>query len=322
MLAVIIAVAALLVMMFVQGYIGGGDADELAALVEARGAAPADLIVAGAGTRRVVVIGDVAGRSVPKIIAQQVLRALARTGGVDALVVEADTLHQAAFDRYTATTPEDASLLTRPGGLLPAGEAGRQWLELYRTVWAINEELGADRRIRILAAGPGPWPPASALPPKRAAEAYARRGLEMADRVGQQMLERTSRSRVVALVDALQALRSGSGELRVGGGGAIEAQWFAATLAARYPMDVYSVLVDASLGRTDYPPVAQYAGTRVHERLRKAIPSDIVAVPVTGPIGEYRDPILVRTGPGISFSILPDGHTFSQLADGYVFLPQ
>ena len=107
-----------------------------------------------------------------------------------------------------------------------------------------------------------------------------------------------------------------------GGGGAIRANWFAATLAERYPVDVYSVLVDASLDPSGYPLVAQYAGTRVHARLRKAIPGDIVAVPVSGPIGEYRDPILVRTGPGIGFSIAPDDHTFAQLADGYVFLPQ
>lgn len=322
MTAVAIGVAALLIALFVQGYIGGGDADELSRLIETRGAAPGDLIVSSAGARRVIVIGDVAGRSAPKLIARQVLEAFARTRGVDALVVDADTALQPVFDRYTATVPEDASILTRQAGLLPAGDAGRQWLELYRAVWSINEELGADRRVRILAVGPGPWPPAQALPPKDAAQAFAARGRAMADRVSDQMLSRTSRSRVIALVDPLQALRSGMGELRVGGGGAMQAHWFAATLAERYPVDVYSVLIDASLDRTGYPLVAQYAGTRVHERLRKAIPGDIIAVPVTGPVGAYDNPILVRTGPGISFSMLPEGHTFAQLADGYVFLPQ
>lgn len=322
MIAVTIGVTALLVMLIVQGYVGGGDADELSELIESRGAPPANLILKGAGTRRVIVIGDIANRSAPKRIAQQVLRALAASTGVDALVVDADTALQPVFDRYTATVPEDASILTREAALLPPGDAGRHWLELYRAVWAVNEELGADRRIRILAVGPGPWPPAQALPPKDAAEAYAGRGIAMADRVSEQMLDRTSRSRVVALVDALHALRSGSGELRVGGGGAMEAQWFAATLAQRYPVDVYSVLVDASLERSGYPLVAQYAGTRVHERLRKAIPGDIVGVPATGPIGDYRDPILVRTGPGIGFSLVPSDQRLADLVDGYVFLPQ
>ena len=322
MLAVGISVAALLVMLFVQGYIGGGDADELSEFVRAQGSPPAEMIASSAGSRRVVVIGDVPGSSVPKRLAQEVMREMAAHGGVDALVVEVDTLLQPVFDRYTATAPEDASLLTRVPGLLPAGDAGRHWLELYRSVYAINEQLGADRRIRILAAGPGPWPPRQALPPKEAAESYARRGSRMAERVSALMLERTSSSRIVALVDPLQAIRSGSGELRVGGGGAIQTTWFAADLAGRYPVDVYSVLVDASLESTGYPLVVQYAGTRVHERLLKAIPSEAVGMPAAGPVGEYGDPLLLRTGPGVTVSLLPDDHTLADLVDGYVFLPQ
>jgi len=144
----------------------------------------------------------------------------------------------------------------------------------------------------------------------------------MAERIAAQMLERTSRSRVVALVDPLQAIRTGSAELRVGGGGAIDAHWLAATLAERYPVDVYSVLLDASLESTGYPLVVQFAGTRLHERLLKAIPGEAVGMPASGPIGDYRNPILLRTGPGVTVSILPDDHRLADLASGYVFLPQ
>ena len=322
MIAVSLTVLALLVTLFVQGYVGGGDADELAEFVEAQGSAPVELIVNGAGARRIVVIGDVQGMAAPKRLAQQVLGELAARSGVDGLVVDVDSALQDAFDRYTATAPEDASILTRAEGLLPSGEEGRHWLELYRSVYAINEELGADRRIRILAAAPGPWPPRAALPPKAAAEAYAARGREMAERVSAQMLERTSRSRVVALVDPLQTFRTGHGELRVGGGGAIHADWFAAALAARYPVDVYSVLLDASLEGTGYPVVMQFGGTRVHERLLKAVPSEAVGMPASGPVGDYRDPVQLRTGPGVTATIMPDDHTLATLVDGYVFLPQ
>ena len=321
-LAIAIGVAALLVTLFVQGFIGGGDADELREFVEAQGSSPIELIASGVGARRIVVIGDVPGMSAPKTLAEQALREMAAHGGVDALVVEGDSALQQVFDRYTATTPEDASILTRAEGLLPAGEVGRQWLDLYRAVYAINEELGADRRIRILAAAPEAWPPRAALPPKEAAESYAARGRAMAERVSTQMLERTSRARVVALVDPLQAIRSGSGELRVGGGGAITSNWFAAELAARYPVDVYSVLLDVSLDNSGYPLVVQYAGTRLHQRLMKAIPSESTGMPTSGPIGEYRSPLVLRTGPGITVSILPDDHTLADLVDGYVFLPQ
>lgn len=322
MIAITIAVVALLITLFVQGYVGGGDADELSEFVATQGSAPVELIVNGAGARRVVVIGDVQGMAAPKRLAQQVLSELAARRGVDALVVDVDTTFQNAFDRYTATSPEDASILTRAEGLLPAGEEGRHWLELYRAVYAINAELGADRRIRIMAAAPGPWPPREALPPKGAAEAYAMRGSAMAERVSEQMLERTSRSRVVALVEPLQAIRTGHGELRVGGGGAIRADWFAAVLAQRYPVDVYSVLVDASIEGTGYPVVVQFAGTRVHERLLKAIPAESVGLPASGPIGDYQNPLQLRTGPGVTASILPDDHTLATLVDGYVFLQQ
>lgn len=321
MTAITLGVAALLVTLFVQGYIGGGDADELSAFVGEHGMPPAELVMADAGARRVVVIGDVPGLALPKELTARVLRALAEQRGVDALVVGVDGALQPEFDRYTATTPEDASILTRATGLLPAGDEARAWLELYRTVYAINEALGADRRIRILAAAPGPWPPRAALPPKEAAQAYATRGAAMAERVSAQMLERTSRARVVALVDPLQAIRSGYGELRVGGGGAIRADWFAAELARRYPVDVYSVLLDTSLEGSGYPTVVQFSGTRVHDRLLKAIPSEAVGLPASGPIGEYHDPLELRTGPGVTASILPDEHTLATLVDGYVFLP-
>lgn len=319
--AALIGVAALVVMLFVQGYIGGGDSGALAAFVEDRGRDPVDMIVSRAGSRRAIVIGDIPGSGAPKELAQTILRELAGGRGVDALVVDVDSAHQPAFDRYTATRPEDASILTRAPGLLPAGEAGRQALELYRAVWAINEELGADRRMRILAVAPGAWPPPTALPPRAAAEAYAARGQAMADRVAEQMLERTSRARVVAVVDALHALRATAGELRVGGGGAIRADWFAAALSRRYPVDVFSVLPDAAMDMSGYPIVAQYAGTRLHERLRKAVPARAVGLPAAGAIAEPRDPVIVRTGPGISLTIVPTPHTLAELTDVYVFLP-
>lgn len=319
MAAVVLATAALIAMLFVQGYLGGGDSDALEAYAEASGDSPVDLIVSGAGARRIIVIGDVAGRAEPKRIAQGVLEQLALSLGVDALVVDLDSTHQSALDRYTGTTPEDASILTRAPRLLASGEGGRQSLELYRAVWALNQELGADRRVRILAAGPGPWPPTDALPPKEAAEAFARRGTAMADRIEEQMLGRTSRSRVIALVDALQALRSGPGEIQVGGGRALEVDWLAATLAERYPVDVYSALPDLSLERTGYPVVAQYAGTRLYERLQKAIPARMVGLPVGGPLVEVRDPLLIRTGPGITMS-LPEQTTLRDMADAYIFI--
>lgn len=318
--AAVIGVVALIATLLVQAFMSGGDSAEVQAFAQRRGSAPAEHVVSAAGARRVIVIGDVTGHAGPKRIAADVLSALAGSRGVDALVVDVDSAHQQAFDRYTATTPEDASILTRRAGLLPAGDDGRHALELYRAVWALNERLGPDRRIRIIAAAPGPWPPPAALPPTEAARLFADRGRAMAERVSDQLLDRTSTARAVALVDPLQALRGG-GTLRVRGGGMMPVEWFAAALAQRYPVDVYSALPDAQGDAGRPPVVARYAGTELLQRVRRALPREALGLPIEGPLLEAQDPVLVETGPGVTLAIEPEGATLSDLANGYLFLP-
>lgn len=314
-----IGVLALVAALVLEGRSSGEQTTQFRQLVEERAGDPVDLVVAGAGNRRIIVIGDAPGASAPKRLAGAVLRRLAGGGGVDALVVGVDTSYQGALDRYIVSDPEDASILLQQSGLVD-GREGRALLELFRSVYRLNEELGADRRIRILAAASEPWPPAGSLAPREAAQRFARRGTEMAERIDATLLSRSSRTRAVVLVDALQALRGGYGELSGGGAGDLEARWMAAVLAERYPIDIFSVLPDAPFEASGYTNVASYAGTRVYPLVRRAGRSGAFALPMTEPLRSVREPIRLRTGTGISLQIMPSGYSFGEVASAYVFL--
>jgi len=318
MVAAAIGVLALLGALYLEGTpdVGAGALEEL---LEQRRAEPAELIARGAGNRRIVVIGDVRGRGEPKRIAAEVLQRLAEGPGVDALVVGLDARHQSALDRYTATTPEDASILTRAPGLIPEAEEGRALLELFRSVYRLNQELGADRSIRLIAAAAGAWPPDEALSPRAAAQRFANRGAAMAERVESEILGSTSGTRIVVLVDALQSLKGGGAELVAGGGEPLQVEWMAAALRQRYPVDVYTALPDGALDVRGYPVVARYTGTSLNARLRR-LTGGTYALPVAGPLRDDTAPLQVQTGPGVSLRFTPDQYTLRDVADVYVQL--
>lgn len=315
----IIGAIALLAALWFQGRTGGSDAERYARFVDERAADPVEMISRAAGSRRVVVIGDIDGMSAPKKLAAGVLRAFARESGVDALVVDVDSSYQTALDRYISTAPEDASILMREAGLIDGTTAGRDMLELFREVYRLNVEVGADRRIRIIAAAGDGWPPRASLSPKAAAQRFAQHGTNMAQRIDDEILGRTSGTRIVALVESLQALKGGGAEVAAGGGAPTPVHWMAAELAERHPVDVYTVLPDAPLENRGYPLVARYGGTTLYSRLRPP-GSGSFAVPVVDPIRSASAPVKLRTGPGVSLKMLPDDYTLGTVADAYVRL--
>ena len=68
--------------------------------------------------------------------------------------------------------------------------------------------------------------------------------------------------------------------------------------------------------------VLEVVADELHVGLREPGSRAPVGLPVAGPIGAFREPLRIRTGPGVSITIQPDGHTLADLVDGYVFLPQ
>lgn len=312
----IVAVAALLEMRT-----GGGPEAELAAHARENLADPLDVIEAAGRTRRLLFLADVPSAAAPKRLAAEAIERLAQGPGLDLVVLEVDAEEQPFIDRYLATSPEDASILmSRPRAIREEDASSRTFLDIYRTVWRVNQDLGAHRRIRIVAADRPGWPPPRATSLHDAARMYGERDAHMVDAVTQRALAREPGARVLFFVSGLHALRSGGGRLQTGGTRPVEVQWLAARLAARFPQDVFTVLVDASPLRAVATEVATYRGTHLGDVLRRGgIPSGS-AFRLDGSFDAItRTPIRVVTTTGLDFVLEPRAVPLSEVADAYVY---
>lgn len=314
-LAVLIAAAALLEMRRAPG----ADA-ALTDYARESAAEPLDLIEAAGRSRRLVFLGDVPGSAAPKRLAGEAIERLAGSSGLDYVVLDVPSDEQPFIDRYLATAPEDPSLLLgRPDAVREGDPSSRALLDVYRTIWRVNEELGADRRIRVIAADLPDWPPRRGTAPSQAATLFGQRSEHMLQQVQDRGLSRNARARMLFLVDGLQALKAGGARLQTGGTRPVEAPWLAARLRELAPQDVYTVLMDASAGAAGADVVA-YHGTAAGAALRRAGVATGTALRVDARFDELsRTPVDVRTATGVEFS-LQGGSTFSELADAYVFL--
>jgi len=314
-LLVIVATAALLELRR-----GGGAEAELVDHMRANAAAPIDIVEAAGRSRRLLFLADVPGAAAPKRFAADAIERLATTSGLDLVVLDVDAAEQPWIDRYLATSPEDASILMmRPRVVKESEGLARDYLDIYRTVYRVNEELGAARRVRIVAADPAGWPPTRSASPSEAAQLFGQRGPHMMQAVQERALARNPKARVFFFVDGLHALRSGGARIVTGGTSPVDATWLAALLAERYPQDVYSILVDAQPARVLTPALASYTGTSVAELLRRAgvggnrgsrIDDVFSAAP--------RPTIHTDARTGVEFTLEPRGAALRQLADAYI----
>lgn len=315
-LVVIIGVAALL-----EFRRGGGSEAEFVEMARETAQDPVDLVEQAARSRRLVFLSDIPTAAAPKRFAEQVIDRIALGSGLDAVVLDIDSDEQPHIDRYLATAPEDPSiLLSRPRALREGAGASREYLNIYRTVWRINQELGAARRIRIIAADAPGWPPAQATSPAEAARRFAERADHMASTVMERLLARNPGARVLFLVDGLHALKSGGGRVQTGGAAPGPITWLAAWMRDRFPADVYSVLIDAAPSRSISTPVAAYRGTEFAEAMRRGgLPSG-TALPVTPAFDDLsRSPLRTVGTTGIDFSLEPRTLPMTEVADAYIY---
>ncbi len=298
---------------------GAGDAQGL--LAYARGATlrPAALIAGGAGTRTIIVLGDVPGSGAAKRTAVEAIDTLARGPGLDAVALEVDSTAQRYVDAFLEATPLDASILLGHPETLP-GPDPNDYLAIYRHVWELNRKLGADRAILLLAAGIPDWPARRALAPRQAGELLARTGPAMARRIETAVLARNPQARVLAFVDAYEALRSGSGQFAAGGGRPVPVTWMAALLEAAHPGDVFSVLQDARPGGGATGEATTYAGTSAYTVFRDAHMAPPFALHVSDAFDFLRQPIVTASSPGTGLAIEPSDYRLAEVADGYVYL--
>jgi hypothetical protein len=303
---------------------GGSGAD--AALIEharQEQADPVELVVAGARAHRLVFLADVAGAAAPKRFAVEAIEAIARGPGMDALALAVDADLQPVIDRYLDSNPEDASILmSRPRALREWDGAGRSYMEIYRTIWRLNQELGADRRIRIFAIDLAGWPFDDGRSPSQLARLFGQRDDHMAATIEERLLSRDQRARVVFFADALHTLKTGGANIQTGGTGVVEAQWLAGRMAQLYPGDVFSVLVDAPSGRPAGADVVVYRQTRLNDAIGRAdgLPPRFGLRLHTPTLDDLIRPVHVTTGPGITADLTPASYRLRDVADAYVYL--
>ncbi len=314
-LVLIVAVAAVLEMR------SSGAERALFAYARAEHIEPEELIATAGRRHRLLFLGDVRGAAAPKRLAARAVTALGEQGGLDALVLEVPADEQPYLDQYLLTDPEDPTiLLARPRAIREAEGVSRDYLELYRTVWRMNRELGPDRAIRVIAADLPAWPPARALSPHRAGELYGERDAFMEARVDSLLLGRSSRARALFFLDGLHGLRGGAA-LQAGGTGLVEITWLAERLRARYPRDVYTIAVDAPTERALSPHVVAWRATGAWDILREGVPDTPASfgLRVTDAFDAIGAPVHVLATPGTTFSLQPGGE-LRELVDGYVLL--
>lgn len=315
-LVLIVAAAALLEMRQ-----GGGAEAELVEHARQNALDPLDLVEVAGRARRLLFIADIPSAPAPKRFAAQAIERLAAGPGLDLVVLDVDAGEQPFIDRYLATSPEDASILmSRPRAIRADDGASRDFVDLYRTVWRVNQDLGAHRRIRIVAADRPGWPPDRATSPHDAARFFGERDAHMMDAIMQRALAREPGSRVLFFVNGLHALRTGGGRVQTGGTRPVDVQWLAARMAEQFPQDVFTILTDATPNRVVSAEVATYRGTQAAEALRRGgIPAGS-AFRAAAPFDELsRSPIRVVGTTGIDFTMEPRVAPLSQLADAYVF---
>lgn len=281
---------------------------------------PVAAIVGAARSRRFVFLADIHSSTEAKRLAVEAIRAVAEGPGLDAVVLEVSHDLQPYIDRYFDTTPENASiLLSNPRTLREPGAASREYLEIYHAIWQLNEKLGADRRIQVIAADLAGWPPAPAESPTDRARQFSERGAAMVKNFDSESVGMGARARVFVFMTGLHTLRAGYGELQTGGSTAVQAQWFAARIAQRHPGDVASFLLDAP-GAGSPDEFVPFTGTRLGEEVKALLPAGRYSLRINDAFDFLTRPIRENPVPGTSFDLFPRNYRLKDVADQYIHL--
>lgn len=315
-----VALAILAVVAAAALILDAGTAAELEPLQEhvaGQARPPLEAIAAAGRTAQVLVLADIPGLPGPKRLAAEAIRALATGPGLDAVVLAVPADEQPYIDAFLTRAEEDATLLLGRPRAVPDRGAQREYLEIYRSVWQVNQEVGAARRIRIIAADPPDWPPPEGASPPAIAQGYAERAPHMMEQLDAQLFEITPEARVLVFVDGYMALQRTHGSLRFAGGDAQRVDWLAELLRQRVPLR--TVLVDAAVQPGTVQRLPEYHGTELYRPLRRAVDRSM-GVRIDDTFTVARAPIHETSLPGLRLEIEPRSYTLRDVADVYVLL--
>lgn len=290
---------------------------EAAAEAATSGADPVELLVAAGRAHRLLFIGGVAGARSPVVLAAEVTSRLARSVGVDVVILDVGEDQQPVIDRYLRRETGEAELMASPRA---AGGGGLPLLPLLSAIRQLNQDLGAARSIRIIAAGPADWPPERAMSPAAALARWSGIDAHMSARIEERVFTRDPRARAILLVDGLHALRVPF-VVRTGGTPPVTVTPLAAILAGRNAREVWTALIDPAAAPPS-PVVAAYAGTAARETLRRSETGGsafgLAALDRLGPADDW---LRVATAPGLQFDLATARTTFAAVTDAYVYIP-
>ena len=289
------------------------------AFVHARAVDPLEAIAAGFRSRRSVILGDVTGAAAPKRFAADVIAFLARGLGLDIVAIEIGADLQHVIDRYFDAEVDDASaLLANPRVLRSAEGDASAWLDLYRRVWQLNRELGADRRVRILAIDRPGWPADRAMSPARLLPSLDQREADLVATVEQYLSTRSEPASILFFVDGFHALHS---TIRVQTGAAsITIMTVAMRLRNRGRAGAFSVLVDAT-GASGLPVSPAYRPAGLYQLMRRASPTRTpLALPPAHDFPATAADLAIASPPGLNVHIEPLTTPLADLIDLYIRL--
>src|SRR5688500_8391517 len=316
---------AVLFVILVAGWLidrrGASEADKrLADLARAAEESPEEHIVRAAQSSRIVFLTDIHNSAAVKQFAARAIERISAGSGLDAVVLEVGEDQQAYIDQYFDLPQEDASvLMSNPKTIREPGAATRAYLEIYHTIWKINEKLGPDERIRVIAADLNGWPPARSPSPSESAEAMGTRPQHMAKSIQSKILQTIPSARILVFMSGFNGLKTGTLALQTGGATPVNVPSLVKLLAASTDQ-AYTIIVDAPTVGTASREIVPFLGTRVAEVLQEQGVRKRFAASITSDFDYLRSPIVEKKSPGIEFSVLPRDYKLRDVADGYINL--
>lgn len=320
----IFAVATLIII-FIAGWLldrrGASEADQrIAEIARTAESSPEDHIVRAAQSSRIVMLSDIHNSAAVKQFAARAIERIAAGPGLDAVVLEVGEDQQPYIDQYFDRTPEDASvLMSNPKTIREPGAATRAYLDLYHTIWKINEKLGPDERIRVIAADLPGFVSDDMRSPTESAKAMAERPKHMEQVIQDKILRTIPSARILVFMTGFNTFKGGTLVLQTGGSTPVNVTPLARLLAASTD-EAYSFIVDAPTVGTASREMVPFVGTRVAEVLQKQGVRKRFGISTTSDFDYLRHPIIEKKSPGIEFAIHPRDYTLRDAADGYINL--